>query len=608
MTRKEKQGYAVGGNEELGPRPRLASLIIKNFRCIGPDPVTIDLDDIVVLVGPNNSGKSSVLRAYEVIMSEGSSEGKLTLDDFPFGKVDPDALPEIELHTIVYDNGPGPEWIAKTEGGESLVRERWIWRQVGAPERRGYNVEAGRWAEDTDKEKVPWGAAGIAKARRPQPHRIDAFAPPETQSDEIVKLLMGDIKERVKAHEAEKGDEKSSYSQLLSDIARLQKTIVEESQDAISSIEEQLTRTIERVFPNHRVVFDAKPEDDIEKTLNLFKASPDLLMGLDDGYIGSIDRQGSGARRTLLWAALRLVVESAGKKSPTVVSRPHVLLLDEPEICLHPSAIREACSLLYDLPATNNNWQVMVTTHSPCFVDFSRDHTTIVRVERSQSGRVSGTTIYRPDRAEFSTDDKQDLKMLNMCDPYIAEFFFGGQTVVVEGDTEYTAFKTVASLNPTKFDNIHIVRARGKATIVLLAKIMNQFKAPYAVLHDSDRPTYTGKDGLEKKNPAWAHNQTIKETVQQSSVSTRVVASVPNFELAFLTEGVAQEKPYNALKKMRNDEVARATIEQLLEALVDFSKPLPLNALEWKSIDDLAEAGGQSSATELSMTTPQHLF
>lgn len=45
------------------PRPRLKKLIIKNFRGIGQTPVTIELDKIVVLVGPNNAGKSSILRA-----------------------------------------------------------------------------------------------------------------------------------------------------------------------------------------------------------------------------------------------------------------------------------------------------------------------------------------------------------------------------------------------------------------------------------------------------------------------------------------------------------------------------------------------------------------
>lgn len=73
-------------------------------------------------------------------------------------------------------------------------------------------------------------------------------------------------------------------------------------------------------------------------------------MGPEDGYFSSIAHQGSGARRTLLWAALKYLSEV----KDTEGTRPHVLLLDEPEICLHPSAIREARTVLYDLPASGN--------------------------------------------------------------------------------------------------------------------------------------------------------------------------------------------------------------------------------------------------------------
>lgn len=58
---------------EIAPRARLHKLVIANFRAIGKTPVTIELDDIVVLVGPNNAGKSSVLRAYEVVMQAGKA-------------------------------------------------------------------------------------------------------------------------------------------------------------------------------------------------------------------------------------------------------------------------------------------------------------------------------------------------------------------------------------------------------------------------------------------------------------------------------------------------------------------------------------------------------
>jgi len=520
-------------------------------------------------------------------MSEGSKAGHLTLEDFPNGKIDADALPEIELHTIVYDNSPGAEWIGQTDTGEKIVKERWFWPQQGAAIRRGFNFVNNRWASESDKEKVPWGAAGIANSRRPQPHRVDAFESPEDQTKAIVQLLMDAIKERIKTHQEEsKKNEQSDYAKLLRSIADLQKKIIQESEEQINIVQSELSTAIERIFSDHQVLFDARPEDDVDKSLNLFKADPQLLMGPKDGYFSTIDRQGSGARRTLLWTAIRLLAESGNKRKDNDNQRPHVLLLDEPEICLHPNAIREACELLYSLPASARNWQVMVTTHSPCFVDFSRDHTTIVRVERA-SGGVVGTTIFRPDNARFTDDDKELLKLLNMCDPYVAEFFFGGHTIIVEGDTEYTAFKSVVSMSPEIFKDVHIVRARGKVTIISLAKILNQFGTPYAILHDSDRPTYIARDGSERANPAWAHNTTILEISAQSKAAVRLVASIENFEIAYLGKEYNQEKPYNALSKIKSDNSVRESIKQLLIALTDFSKPLPNNSIEWKTIEDL---------------------
>jgi putative ATP-dependent endonuclease of the OLD family len=178
------------------PKPRLIKLIIRNYRCIGSTPVEIDLNDIVVLVGANNVGKSSILKAYELAMSQGSAKADLTLDDFPNNKIDAQNLPEIELHTIVYDNTPGERWIEKMQNGEMLVKERWVWEDEGKPKREGWDVEARNWSEN-----VPWGAPNVANSRRPEPHRVDAFDSPEKQAEAIKKLLMQALNDRVKKFE-----------------------------------------------------------------------------------------------------------------------------------------------------------------------------------------------------------------------------------------------------------------------------------------------------------------------------------------------------------------------------------------------------------------------
>lgn len=568
-------------------KPRLTKLIIRNYRCIGPTPVEIDLNDIVVLVGANNVGKSSILKAYELAMSQGSNKADLAIEDFPHNKIDPNNLPEIELHTIVFDNAPGDRWIETLEDGNMLVKERWIWNSEGKPKREGWNVTEGTWSEN-----VPWGAPNVANARRPEPHRVDAFDSPEKQAEAIKKLLMQALTEKVKnlkVQEDNDGEGENDYKKLLSQVKDLQKKIVKEAQEQIDEVNTELSELVAKVFPGYKIDFDAKAEDNLDSTINLFKSDPQLLMGPADGYLSTIDRQGSGARRTLLWTAIKYISENSQKaKADGSAVRPHLLLIDEPEICLHPNAIREASNVLYALPDTGN-WQVMVTTHSPIFIDFSKDNTTIVKVEKTVDGEIKGTTVFRPDKVQLGEDDKLNLKLLNICDPHVAEFFFGGKVIVVEGDTEYTAFNYIKREKPEEYKNINIIRARGKATIVSLIKILNQFGSDYSVLHDCDRPRITTKKGKEMANPAWGNNQNILAEMNKKPAgsSTRLLASLPNFEEAYFGEVAEEEKPYNALKTLEQDEDKFEKVETLLRALIDFASEPPVNCKEWSSIEEL---------------------
>jgi len=584
-AKKEEEISLVSENPEI-PKPKLTKLIIRNYRCIGSTPVQIDLNDIVVLVGANNVGKSSILKAYELAMSQGSSKANLSIEDFPNNKIDPDNLPEIEIHTTVYDNAPGDKWIETQENGDLIVKEKFTWQSEGKPTRQGFDVEQNLWSD-----KVPWGAPNVANSRRPEPHKVDAFDSPEKQADEIKKLIMQALTERVKNYKSqnEEGAEENDYQKLLRQVKNLQRKILDETKEQIDEVNAELTTLISKVFPKYKIDFDAKVEDNLDNAINLFKADAQLLMGPEDGYLSTIDRQGSGARRTLLWTALKFISENNQKTKPEgTINRPHLLLIDEPELCLHPNAIREACNLLYELPETGN-WQVMVTTHSPIFIDFSKDNTTIIKVEKEDNGNIVGTTVFRPDKVNLDDEDKRNLKLLNLCDPYVAEFFFGGKVIVVEGDTEYTAFNYIKRSKPELYNNINIIRARGKATIVSLIKILNHFGSDYSVLHDCDLPRITTKKGKEMANPAWGNNPNILDAINDKPAgrSTRLLASLPNFEEAYFGEIADEEKPYNALKKLEENKDFFNVVETLLKALINFESETPINCTEWTSIEEL---------------------
>src|SRR2546428_651034 len=87
-------------------RSKLIRMKITNLGCIGSRPLTVELDEIVCLVGANNSGKSTVLRAYEAAVNQ----LELKSDDF---HCDSDGTPaSVEL------------WVHIPEGAGN-VDERW---------------------------------------------------------------------------------------------------------------------------------------------------------------------------------------------------------------------------------------------------------------------------------------------------------------------------------------------------------------------------------------------------------------------------------------------------------------------------------------------------
>ncbi len=50
----------------MAEHSKLVKMRISNIGCVGTEGLNIELDKILTLVGVNNSGKSTVLKAYEL--------------------------------------------------------------------------------------------------------------------------------------------------------------------------------------------------------------------------------------------------------------------------------------------------------------------------------------------------------------------------------------------------------------------------------------------------------------------------------------------------------------------------------------------------------------
>lgn len=605
----------------------ISKLIIRNFGCVGPEGVSVDIDKIVVLIGANNSGKSTILRAFEVI----TDSTKLTLDDFHNRVVSKVELPEIELLSVVdHSNKPGDEWCEENGQGFWEIREKWTWSGVNVePERRGFNFSRGRWAEQGDAELVPWGMDNLARSKRPKAHRVDASADAEAQARAATSLLKALLDEQLRGLKSQPEDPVSRYDEIIEQLRVLRSDSKKLQKDRIDAIQESANELLSKIFPSTKFGIVSSTS---EASISIDLLGDEFSLEISDGAAGGIPlaRQGSGTRRTVLWTLLKLLadlgyraraVKSNAKTfhEPVGANKSHVLLLDEPEISLHPKAIEQVRDVLYSLP-DSLNWQVMVATHSPSFVDLTRDHTTIVRVERSATNEMKATTLYRPEDARLSDDEKENLKLVNLFDSHISAAFFGGRVLIVEGDTEYSAFSRVLEKEKSsglyELADISIIRARGKATVASMMKVLNHFKTSYFVLHDTDSPRTFSKrldkdlsvGGLlvykrfEINNPAWKGNEKIAHQMRECS---QVFASVMNIELALFGEATESDKPENIVSRMRNDEGDYEKVKKLLLSILGVSgHSLPKGFIKWSEISQLQEAYEEVATSSIVSTEP----
>ncbi len=608
-------------------RSRLVRMKIANIGCIGPEGLTVTLDNILCLVGPNNTAKSTVLRAYEL------ARGKANFADDDLCKRAGDAPASVELWVHIPAGTPNiaEKWKA-VEGELLLLRSKWEWQRA-----LGFKSVRSTWdpqINDWAKEKAA-GVDEVFESRLPEPLRVGTLQDPNEEHRALLKLVLQPVADRLKTLQADAG---SDLKRALDAFEASAKKPIEEERSRVADLKEELNRSQTTIFPNLAVDLDIDiGKIEVDLTAQLEKNSGVRFTDWADEV--RWNQQGTGSQRALFWALLqirsRLQAQSqarlgrekaikelekevkkltkeaenaktektkvakmaeisekqkeiekkkeASAESPVaspelgVMLPGYMLLIDEPEVGLHPAAIRAASQYLYAL-ANDPAWQVMLTTHAPSFMDPLQDHTTIVRLSRTQANPTPNT--YRSEEVAFSPDEKENLKMLNRFDQGLAEMFFGQYPVLVEGDTEFASFEWLMGQNPGVFPMAAkpvLVRARGKHTLVLLIRMLRHFKVPFSVLHDADTPFR--RDGAA--NGPWSANGAILEEIDATrAVGVRVVhrVSIPSFELAHLPVGrdedghaifpADKEKPWKMVEALRSDEAVRESVRQVLDDLV----------------------------------------
>ncbi len=502
---------------------KLSVLLISNFKGI-KDEIKILIDDIVVLVGPNNCCKSTILDAYEAYVSLGSA---LSLDFFHNHNSNLPITITGVFTDVSFDDveAIGQEWLLTGDadyGDCAKFQIRW--------EAAGENGVKYSFSNSTNDWKKG-GAGGwdsILKSRLPVPIRIN----PNDDTGYLEKVLKDLIS---KSAQQKIKNDKSKLSTIIAEIDKLAKEVETEISTDIESLNAKIETEVQKLFDGVKVGFETgvgkfKPEDAIKDGSRFILNSK--------GSSAPLEHQGSGVQRAFLWSAINAMCsEGRFKKGTTKVpnEKSKILLLDEPEINLHPSVIRAARKAIYSL-AEIEGWQVMCTTHSPVFIDLTNNHTTLIKV----SDAPDGVYYFQTDKSSFSLEEKENLKMLNKCCPTVNEFFFYENSILVEGDTEYLAYQYL--IEQEGLEGSHcVINCRGKANIPTFIKIFNQFQASAIAVHDLD--TKTRSDG--SANGMWTINLRIRQTADGASGRVKTVVHQPDFEGYYLDENPSKDKPYN---------------------------------------------------------------
>jgi putative ATP-dependent endonuclease of OLD family len=509
---------------------RLAGLAIKNYRRIGAIESRIKIDEIVILVGKNNAGKSTVLDAYEAFASAGK---ELDISHFHKEASDTpveitgvfDKLSEGDLDTI------GKKWEHEDPECGKCIKVKWIWSKPGQ--------KGQKQSFDPEKSEFVDGGVGgwdsLIQSRIPQPIRIRPTDPPEVTQTKIVGMLKEHIKSSLK-------NDASSTRAAFDQIELLAQKLFQESKSALELVSERITNSIASIFPGTTIEVVPRSKDALDE--KLIAAESFLRVGTADGCSTPLSLQGTGIQRALLWSALSVMSETTKKKGKGATDVGRILLIDEPEAFLHPPTIRGARDSLYEFALNNPDWQVIATTHSPIFIDLSKDHTTIVRVDASSVAQH----IVSTDDVSFGVDERMRLQMIRACNPIVNEFFFYEKIVLVEGPTEHIVIKHVAKA--IGFD-MHVIDCMGKANIPLFARILNHFKVPYVAIHDSDTP-FCKRKGVVVKNGMWKLNENIRAAVLEARVGS-IFTQFPHFEGAFLGEELKNGKVDNILEILKEE-------------------------------------------------------
>lgn len=260
----------------------------------------------------------------------------------------------------------------------------------------------------------------------------------------------------------------------------------EDSDSEFGKMMTDLNTVLASVFPNSELHATTNLSDPTK----VLKPSFDVEMS--SNVKTNVEYQGTGMVRAAVFGMLRFRQKWISQREDEH-ARSLIICFEEPEIYLHPSAANQMRDAIYEL--SNSSSQIIASTHSPYIIDISRKPRQILNRLSENGNTVDNISFSVTDSFEkLQGEDKSYVKMLLKIDDYIARAFFTNNVIIVEGDTEDILLRESLSRLPKEkylaiVSNFEVIKARGKAAIIGLVKYLTAMGIEPVVVHDKDSNT-----------------------------------------------------------------------------------------------------------------------
>ncbi|GAB2645326.1 ATP-dependent endonuclease [Emticicia sediminis] len=293
-----------------------------------------------------------------------------------------------------------------------------------------------------------------------------------------------------------------------------------------------LNSVLSSVFPDSKLHANTSLSDPTS-------LKPNFNVEMSSNIRTSVDNQGTGMVRAAVFGMLRYRQMWLSKKEDEN-TRSLIICFEEPETYLHPSAANQMRDAIYELSSPSS--QIVASTHSPYIIDISRKPKQVLNRLYNCGNHVDCDTFSVSEKfLELQGDDKQYVKMILKIDSYISRVFFTKNVIIVEGDTEDILIKeSLKRLEKKKYlkivSDFEVIKARGKASIIGLVKYLKSMGINPIVVHD--------KDGDEPE--ALKYNEPIANALGNDGKIILMNNNIED-ELGYVA---TYEKPYKAFSKI----------------------------------------------------------